>query len=465
MSLTYLQADRPMTVTTPLGPDVLLLTGFAGDEAISQLFRFQLDLVTEDQTLVEFDKLLGRMVTINLTRPEEGRRHFSGICASLSQGMRERNLTTFRMEIVPNLWFLTCSAERSSSTSPSPRSSARSWRSPTSSSARGDVPPADYCVQYRETDFHASRLMEEEGIYYYFRHHARGHQTVVSDRANFPELQPGTLILQAIEGPHVEEQRVTRWETRQHLRSGKVTLRDHTFELPHKALEAAVVIQESVQVGQMTHKLKIGRSGEKFELYDWPGAYAQRVDGVDDGGIDRPGELEQIFKDNQRTAGIRMQQEASESVVVQGASRYRHLVSGHAFTLEERVGLPYVGNSSRDGRYVLTAVGHVGRMADNYRSGEEAGTLYENTFTCVPAGLPFRPRRVTPRPMITGPQSAVVVGPPGEEIHTDKYGRVKVQFHWDRQGRQDDDSSCWVRVAQIAAGGGFGGVHIPRVGQ
>ena len=467
MSLTYLQADRPMRVTTPLGPDVLLMTGFTGEEGISRLFRFQLDLAAEEPGRVEFDKLLGKAIQIHLAIPGDDEvRHFGGICASLAQGMPHADLTTYRMEVVPNFWFLTRRAQsRIFQHLTVPEILRQVLKLPdVTYELDGSYHPRDFCVQYRETDFQfASRLMEEEGIYYYFRHDDRGHHMVVSDRTAFPELRPALLILHPIEGKHIEEERVTSWEKRQRLCSGQVTLRDHTFELPHKPLEAVAGIQESVQVGQVTHKLKIGRS-DRLELYDWPGTYAGRIDGVDDSGADRPAELEHIFQDKERTAAIRIQQEASESVEIQGMSRYRHLSSGHAFLLSEEVWAPYSGKSERDGWYVLTSIRHAGRMADTFRSGEKDGPLYENAFTCVPAGLPYRPRRETPKPIISGTQTAVVVGPPGEEIHTDKYGRIKVQFHWDRQGRNDDESSCWIRVAQIAAGGGFGGVHLPRVG-
>ena len=211
MPPTYQQANRPMTVTTPLGPDVLLLVGFSGHEGISQLFSFELDLAAEDQTKVVFEKLLGRKVTVNLTVPGGQKRYFSGICTSLTQGMRGIDHTSFQMEVSPHLWLLTL------------RSRSRIFQNvsvPEILKKVLDIPdvvyelegtfhPRPYCVQYRETDFHfASRLMEEEGIYYYFKHKADGHQMVVSDKAAFPELQPGELILQQAEGTHVQEERI-----------------------------------------------------------------------------------------------------------------------------------------------------------------------------------------------------------------------------------------------------------------
>ena len=273
MPPTYSQANRAMTVTTPLGPDVLLLVGFSGHEGISQLFSFELDLAAEDQSKVVFEKLLGRKVTIDLQVSGGQKRYFSGICTSLTQGMRGIDHTSFQMEISPHLWLLTR------------RSRSRIFQNqsvPEILKTVLDIPdvvyelegnfhPRTYCVQYRETDFNfASRLMEEEGIYYYFKHKADGHQMVVSNKAAFPELQPAELIVQQVEGTHVREERITRWQKRQQLRSLKVTLRDHHFQMPQKSLEAGQEIQDEVKVGKVTHKLKIGESDDQ-EIYDWPG--------------------------------------------------------------------------------------------------------------------------------------------------------------------------------------------------
>jgi type VI secretion system secreted protein VgrG len=468
MAPTYHQATRPMTVVTPLKPDVLLLVGFSVYEAISQPFRLELDLAAEDQTQVAFDKLLGRKITVNLTAPQGQKRYFNGICISLTQGMRRStDHTSFRMQVAPYLWLLTR------------RSRSRIFQNvsvPEILKTVLDIPdvsmeleatylPRTYCVQYRETDFNfASRLMEEEGIYYYFKHSADGHQMIVSDKAAFPELQPGELIFQQTEGTHVEEERISRWQKQQHLRSYKVTLRDYHFEMPQNNLEARQEIQNDVRVGKITHKLKIGDS-DNLEMYDWPGEYAHRFDAIDRAGAEQPADLQGVLVDNKRTAKIRMQQEAAESIVIEGASRYRHLAIGHTFILTERVGAPYVGSSNHDGTYVLTSIHHAGDVSESYRSGDGQASVYENSFTCVPAGLPYRPQRVTPKPVIMSTQTAVVAGPSGEEIYTDEYGRVKVQFHWDRDGQNDAYTSCWIRVGTAWAGNRWGAIHIPRVGQ
>ena len=465
---TYIQTGRPMSVTTPLGADAMLLLGFRGEEAISELFRFELDLAVEDVSRVAFDRVIGKRATVALTLPGGGSRYFSGICSRLSQGLRSAESTSFRMEIVPSAWLLTRRAQsRIFQTLSVPDILRQVFRDvpDVSFQLEGTYPPRDYCVQYRETDFNfASRLMEEEGIYYTFVHEADTHRMIVSDRAEFPALSPADLLLQPMEDSMVDEALISHWEKTQALGSGKVTLRDHTFELPHQNLEAEGRVPESVTIGRVEHRLRLG-SSDALEIYDWPGEYAQRFDGIDRGGGDRPDELRKIFQDNRRTAELRADREAAAAVEIRGAGRYRHLASGHSFTLTERVPDTYSGAPSHDGRYVLTRVSHVGRAGETYRSGSAGEELYQNSFACLPVGMRYRPARLTPKPVIQGTQSGVVSGPRGEEIHTDKYGRIKVHFHWDRNGPSDDGSSCWVRVAQLAAGGGFGGIHIPRVGQ
>jgi type VI secretion system VgrG family protein len=299
--------------------------------------------------------------------------------------------------------------------------------------------------------------MEEEGIYYFFKHSDGSHQMVVTDAPlQHPDLpmQSDVIYVEMLDGGKEADMRVVDWEKTQELRSGKVTLWDHCFELPGKNLEAQKEILDSVTVGKVSHKLKVG-GNDQLEIYDFPGAYAQRFDGVDKGGGDRPADLQKIFKDNVRTVKIRMEQEGLPSLEINGTSYCRHFVAGHKFTLTRHF--------DADGPYLLTRVEHSARLGGDYRTDDMPFT-YENRFTCIPAALPYRPPRVTPKPTIASTQTATVVGPPGEEIFVDKYGRVKVQFHWDRDGKKNIDSSCWVRVAQPWAGKGWGAFFWPRIG-
>lgn len=461
----FKQADRPLTVTTPLGKDVLLLRAFSGHEGVSQLFSFQLDLIAEHAADIAFDKLLGQKITIHLTLPDKSQRHFNGFCVRVSQGERdprEKTFTAYRAEIVPQFWLLTHKAQSRIFQHLSVPDILKKVLAglDVTYELQGTFEPRDFCVQYRETDFNfASRLMEEEGITYFFKHSDGSHKMVV---ANTPQSHPDVpgktkITYEDVEGGFRADDRIYDWEKVQELRSGKYTLWDHSFELPHKHLEAEKTIQDSVTVGKVSHKLKVGNN-DKLEIYDFPGAYAQRFDGIDKGGGERPADLQKIFKDNTRTVEIRMQGEALPSLLIHGASNCRHFTSGHKFTLEKHF-------SGEGGPYLLTTVTHSARGTGEFRAGTTGEFVYRNEFTCIPLALPFRPPRTAPKPVVHGTQSAVVVGPPGEEIFTDKYSRVKVQFHWDREGKNNPDSSCWIRVATSWAGKQWGVIHIPRIGQ
>jgi type VI secretion system secreted protein VgrG len=200
----------------------------------------------------------------------------------------------------------------------------------------------------------------------------------------------------------------------------------------------------------VTHHLHVA-GNDQLEMYDYPGGYAERFDGVDPGGEDDPEELAKIQPDAARTAGIRMAEEAAAGLVVDGTSTARNLAGGHKFTLRRHF--------NGDGAYVLTDVHHSASL-----SGDSA-LEYRNTFSCIPVGLPYRPPRLTPHPVIPGSQTAVVVGPAGEQVHADKYGRVKVKFYWDREGQNDANSSCWIRVGALHAGQEGGFTASPSIGE
>ena len=459
---TYTQSNSPMSVSTPLGKDVLLLVGFSGNEAISQPYGFQLDLLAKSDATVAFDKLLGQNITVTMALPEGGKRYFNGICSRFSQGMRDARFTAFRMEIVPQLWLLTRRAQsRTYQQLSVPEILNKALQGvDVRFELQGTYEHRDYCVQYRETDFNfVSRLMEEEGIYYFFEHSDGSHKMVVADTPqSHPDMpERSTVEFEQVNAGHLRDQdRIYEWEKAQELRAGKYALWDHSFELPGKNLEAKQPTLETVNVGAVSHKLKVGGNDE-LEIYDYPGEYAQRFDGIDPSGGDRANDINHIFTDNTRTVGIRMQQEALPALVVRGASGCRQWTSGYKFTLAEHF--------DGDGQYVLASVHHAAVLSDSYRSGADHSFQYANKFTCIPVALPFRTPRVTPKPLVYGTQTAVVVGTAGEEIFTDKYGRVKVQFPWDRIGQNDADSSCWIRVGSIWAGKQWGGIHIPRVGQ
>lgn len=457
---SYTQANQSISMTTPLGQDVLLLIGLQGHEAISQLFRFELDLLAENQTEVPFDGIVGQNVTVAMQLSDGATRYINGIVSRFSQGDCDETFTRFRAEMIPQLWLLTRKVQSrifQHLSVPEICNLVLTGLDVKSELIR-HYDPRDYCVQYRESDFaFVSRLMEEEGIYYFFRHFNGRHQMVISDTPLEHPALPGQsdVVYESTRGGTREDMRVITWEKTQELRSGKYTLWDHCFEVPGRHLEAQQATIASVPVGQVIHKLQIG-GNDQLEIYDYPGGYAQRFDGVDKGGANRPRELQKIFTDNVRTVEIRMEQEELPALEIRGTSDCRHFIAGHKFTLSRHF--------DADGPYLLTRVEHHARLGGDYRSGEVLQCTYQNQFTCIPAALAYRPPRVTPRPTIGGLQTATVVGPPGEELFCDKYGRVKVQFHWDRQGKKDLDSSCWIRVAQCWAGKGWGAFFWPRSG-
>jgi type VI secretion system secreted protein VgrG len=457
---TLTQADRLLRLKTPLGPDALLITQLTGREALSQLYHFELTLLAPAEKVIDFSKLLGQPVSIELDA-EKKTRYFHGIVSRFSQGRRDTTFIHYRMEIVPQFWLLTRVAQSRIFQQVSVPDILKTvlkglkvkW------DLKGTYEPRDYCVQYRESDFNfACRTMEEEGIYYYFANEASGATMVVADTPNGHVDVPiaKKIVYDELRGGTRPENRIYDWIKTQELRSGKVTLWDHCFELPHQHLEASKTVPESVSVGKVTHKLRVG-GNDGFELYDYPGAYAQRFDGIDPGGGERPNDLEKIFTDNKRTTEIRLEEEQAPAIQISGMGNVAQLTAGHKFTLDR--------HPDADGDYVITEVVHSARMSADYRSGAGEVMEYTAQFKCLPAALPFRPRRETPRPVVHGTQTAVVVGPGGEEIYTDKYGRVKVQFHWDREGKGDENSSCWVRVATVWAGKTWGVIHIPRIGQ
>jgi type VI secretion system secreted protein VgrG len=462
----YTQTNRPLQVTTPLGDNVLLVTGFRGSEELSTLFSFEFTLIAENSTTIDFSKLVGNGIALSVaTLGEDGAtewRYINGICARFSQGNRNEEFTSYYAEVVPQVWLLT---RRSQSRIFQQKSVPDILKEVLQGfdcdfQLQGQYEHREYCVQYRETDFDfASRLMEEEGIFYFFKHTESGHKMIIADSSAAHIDVPGLTKAKydVVEGGSPQADHIFEWRKTQALRAAKYSLWDHNFQQPTQNLEAKESIMASVQAGTVTHQLK-GQASEPLEIYDFPGGYAVRFDGINPSGGEQPDRLQKILDDNKRTVKLRMEAEAVQSLTVHGSSGCRNFVAGHKFTLERHF--------DADGDYVLVAVTHDASMVNPYRTGSNGADLhYSNIFTCIPYQLPYRPPRRTPKPFVQGVQNALVTGPPGEEIFPDKYGRVKVQFYWDRQGKKDANSSCWLRVGTLWAGKGWGSINIPRIGQ
>jgi type VI secretion system secreted protein VgrG len=440
--MALLQQDRLVTLNTPLGKDALLVSTVEGTEGISNLFRFNVVLVSEKRSIALAD-LVGQRVCIGFELADKKFRYINGFVSRFSQGDVDARVAHYYAEVVPWLWFLTRTSDcRIFQKMNVPDIIQKIFKdlgfTDFKLQLQGSFEPRDFCVQYRETDFaFVSRLMEEEGIFYFFEHGEDKHTLVIAnnpgahpDCPNQAEARYGYLL----DGVQ-DKDMVSRWHTEQELRPGKVTLTDYYFQTPSNNLQ--VNAPSAVSVG----------GNGKFEIYDYPGSYAKRFDGDDKAGKVRP--------DGERTAKLAMQGEEAFHKTISGAGTCRAFTPGYRFELIEH------RREDLNGPYVLTQVTH---SATN-NLGNDEGSTYDNTFSCIPHAVPFRPARTTPRPLMHGTQTAVVVGLGGEEIDTDKYGRVKVQFRWDREGKKDQNSSCWVRVATPWAGKQWGMVHIPRIGQ
>ena len=447
------QKGRPLTVKiASLAEDILLPTTLIGHEAISSMFSFSLDLISQKPEDVVFDHIIGQNITISLRLADESQRFFNGFVSRIAQVGRdvgtEHRFTHYHVEVVPWLWFLTRIADcRIFQEKTVPEIVTQIFQERGFHDFQLNLSRTytswDYCVQYRESDFQfVSRLMEEEGIFYFFEHEDSNHTLVMADSPNVYKSCPGqsTAKFEPEGGIGEDQDTVTSWVVEQELHSGKVTNRDHHFEMPDKTLE----FSESTRfnVAQNT----------KLELYDYPGGYAEK--------FNKPGErLDKVEPESRLMVDFQMEEQETPHLVNQGSSDCRSFTAGTKFQLENSP--PGVGA----GPYVLTSVQHSATQDASFVSGGEVPFDYSNTFSCLSESIVYRPRRITPKPTIAGPQTAVVVGPAGEEIFTDKFGRVKVQFHWDRLGKKDADSSCWIRVAQQWAGKRWGASFWPRIGQ
>jgi type VI secretion system secreted protein VgrG len=462
----FSQTNRLLQIRTPLGADDLLVTAFNGTEQISNLFSFDITLIAENSTQIDFSKMVGGEITLKIAvlgvDSDNDWRYVNGICSNFSEGDRNERFTSFAAQVVPKVWFLTRRARSRIFQQKSVPDILKAVFDgfDCDYQLRGDYQYREYSVQYRETDFnYASRLMEEEGIYYYFKHSDGSHKMIIADTPQSHETVPGrpSARYDAVRGgPQIGDQ-IFGWQKTQALRASKYTLWDHSFEQPKQNLEAKENIVDSIEVGTVSHKLKTP-ANEPLEIYDFPGGYAVRFDGVSPSGGDQPARLQKIFDDNKRTVKLRMQAEALPSITITGSSGCSNFVAGQKFTLKRHF--------DAEGDYVLVSVVHQSHTSSEFVSGGGgSGLFYSNSFTCIPLSLPYRPPIRTPKPFIAGVQNALVTGPSGKEIFTDKYGRIKVQFYWDRDGKNDENSSCWIRVVQSFAGKRWGGSFWPRLAQ
>lgn len=427
------QQDRRLKVSSPLGEDVLLLTSFYGDEELSKPFSYDLELASGDGKIA-FDDIIGRNVTVKVVAEKEGERIFNGFVSEFVQLEPENQLARYRAIVVPWLWFLTRVSDCrifQGKTIPEILEEVFQSRNFNQYELRltGSYKPLENCVQYRETDFNfVSRLMEQEGICYYFVHKDGEHTMILADAPSAHDPCPGceTATYYPWNRGH-DFAGIRSWTRESRVCPGAFAHTDFDFKSPGKKLLSDVSEPK-------TH------DHADYEIYDYPGEYLERGDG-----------------DNYST--IRIQELQSRHQVLRGEADIAGLLVGHQFTLEEA----YRDEDNR--KYLVTRLHHEIHSNPFGSQGASGPRFYQCRLTVIPATVEFRPLRETAKPLITGPQTAIVTGPSGDEIYTDQYARVKVHFHWDRHDDSDEKSSCWTRVSQYWAGKQWGAIHIPRIGQ
>ncbi|MCQ4242925.1 type VI secretion system tip protein TssI/VgrG [Stutzerimonas stutzeri] len=407
---------------------------FSGREAISQPFEFDLELVSERPDL-DLESLLHQAAFLTFNPAGNG---IHGQIYRIAQSESGKRLTRYHVTLRPQLAYL---AHRTNQRIFQHLSVAKiisqvleehGIQGNAYQFQLGSIyPEREYCVQYDESDLHfVQRLCEEEGIHYHFQHSEQGHVLVFGDdQTPFPKLAPSAY--QQDSGLVADDPVIKHFGVRVETRTSRVTRRDYDFEKPKLLLEADAK-------SAFTPDL---------ENYDYPGRFVDR---------ERGKHLSQRALERHR----------HDFELAQGDSDQPLLLSGHFLALTEHPGAAW------NDLWLLTELSHEGKQPQVLEESVTSDTQasdgftqgYRNTFSATPWTVPYRPQLKHPKPRIRGSQSAVVTGPEGEEIHCDQYGRVKVQFHWDREAQGNDTSSCWLRVSSSWAGDRYGGIAIPRVG-
>lgn len=421
-----------------LAEDTLLLRRMQATDHLGQLFEYRLELLSENCEL-DLDKVLGRNMTVRVETIAEGAgtRYFNGYVSHFRYAGIQGRHAVYRAVLRPWLWFLTRNVDcRIFQNETVPDIIMALFRekgfSDFENKLSGQYQPRDYCVQYRETDFNfVGRLMEQEGIYYYFKHENGLHKLILADGYSSHSAVPGYRDVPYYPpDPHHHRQRdhIYDWVVSKQIQTGGCALSDFDFKVPRKNLDARRTLDDS----------GVTRG---YEIFDYPGRYHEHDQG-------------------DAYVRVRMEALAAQREIVQGEGKVQGFLAGALFSLSRFPRADQVAD------YLLVSTDYELR-AENYETGQggDGGYHYECRFTAIPDRQPYRSPLTTPKPVVQGPQTAIVVGKDGEEIWTDKYGRVKVQFHWDRYSKANETSSCWIRVSQNWAGKRWGAMFLPRVGQ
>jgi type VI secretion system secreted protein VgrG len=429
--------SRTAMFASPLG-EKLAFFSMSGREAMSRPFIYEVDLLSDDDSL-DLLALLGQTVTIGVERTDGSVREFNGYVTHFSLVGEHGNYVRYRAVVRPWLWFLgqnQTSRVFQPETVPNLvqelfRERGFSDFEAEASVKSGSYRKWDYLMQYRESDLNfVSRLLEQEGIHYFFRHEKGKHILVLASANTAHKASPGyerVPYFPPLERERRQEEHVSSWITSRQIRPGTMSAGDFNFKQP------------AIVTSSTSAPLKTAQANA--EIYDYPGEFEE--------GADADAQVK-----------IRLEEHQVEHELVEGGGPVRGLGAGSRFSLAQ------FPRDDQNKEYIVLQASYEIRVSEfESNDVEDVESNFDFRFTAIDAKRPYRPARLTKKPVVEGPQTAIVVGEENQEISTDEYGRVKVQFHWDREGEYDENSSCWVRVSQVWAGMQWGAIHLPRVGQ
>jgi type VI secretion system secreted protein VgrG len=447
---TYSQDGRPFRLETPLGKDVLLLVRWHGEEHVSRLYKFTVE-AWSTQSAIEVQQLLLQSVSLKLRLADDSERTIGGIVTRfVNAGTAPNGLTAYHLDIAPPHWMLAVGRTFAIfQEMPVPDILDQVFEGFDVGKELSDsYNRRQYCFQYRETKFDfASRLMEQEGIWYRFDHSVSPPRLVMASGNSAARTEWGLSELLANRTDDVNEALLNAYLVHAPY-VGKTQTRTYSEFLSQKNMR-----EEASAIG----------GGKRFKPpaalleYVFDQQLAAHRQGVTPGGSEDGGNLQQIFPENERNARLRQEAEETQGLRLFGTTTHLGLTAGAKVTVVRH------DSAAVNGTWMVLSVHHRG---DNggYLSGDEANADYENHFEALPHDVPYRPMRTTPWPRVGGTHVGVVVGPAGEEIYPDKYGRVQVCFRFHDDYEQNLKHSCWIRMAQVFAGPNYGAVFLPRIG-
>jgi len=441
---------RDTLVTGPLDEGVLLLETFQGQETLGAPYHFDLTLLSDDAN-IPASKVLGQSLTVHLKLDTGDWRYFNGVVTYFAKTGLAMKHTRYRLILNPKLTLFDYTRDcriffdNDASTHATEVLAQRGFSDVQSGALEASYRKREYTVQYRETDFNfVQRLLEEDGIYYFFKHEKDKHTLIMADSAGAHAPVSGyeqVLYLPKQRKQAREEEHFWSLSAADSLYPGKFTvLRGYDY---NKARPGTPLFEQQFSLPQ--------QPGADFEDYDYPGDLSEKADA-------------------EAEALVRVEGSHVANTIIQVEGNTMGLGAGDLVKLRKPLSVdgefnPFWDEADFDKEFLITSATY-SISINQYETGDVAQSdePFKATYNLLDSQSHFHPARSAYKPRIEGPQTAIVVGPSGEEIYTDKLGRVKVQFDWDRLGHRDEESSIWVRVAQVWAGKQWGAMHIPRLG-